>query len=65
VARETRSEAGARVLATFEDSPFYARSAIAHRLDGQDATSMHESLELDRFSLGLVRAMLPFRMPRG
>jgi carotenoid 1,2-hydratase len=64
VARETRSETDARVTASFEDSPFYTRSAIAHRLDGQDVVSMHESLDLDRFSLNLVRAMLPFRMPR-
>ena len=64
VARETRSEAGAKVMATFEDSPFYTRSRVAHRLDGQDAVSMHESLDLDRFSLNIVRAMLPFRMPR-
>ena len=64
VQRETRSEAQAQVTATFEDSPFYARSAVAHRLDGQDAISMHESLDLDRFSNGVVRAMLPFRMPR-
>ena len=64
VQRETRSEADAKVTATFEDSPFYARSAVAHRLDGEDAISMHESLDLDRFSNGVVRAMLPFRMPR-
>ena len=64
VERETRSEAGAQVAATFEDSPFYARSAIAHRLDGEDAVSMHESLDLERFSRNIVRAMLPFRMPR-
>jgi carotenoid 1,2-hydratase len=64
VERETRSEADARVTATFESSPFYTRSAVAHRLDGEDAVSMHESLDLDRFSNNIVRAMLPFRMPR-
>jgi carotenoid 1,2-hydratase len=27
-------------------------------------TAVHESLELDRFTLPIVQAMLPFRMPR-
>jgi len=64
VKRETRSDTDARVTAGFEDSPFYTRSRIAHRLDGEDTTSMHEALDCDRFAHPLVRAMLPFRMPR-
>ncbi len=63
IPRETRGE-GARVLSTLEDAPFYARSRIAHRLAGQDAISMHEALDLDRFASPVVKAMLPFRMPR-
>ena len=63
IARETRGE-GARVLSTLEDAPFYARSRIAHRLAGEDAISMHEALDLDRFASPIVKAMLPFRMPR-
>ncbi|MEX6504853.1 carotenoid 1,2-hydratase [Jiella sp. M17.18] len=64
--RSTRSEAaaGARVVETLEDSPFYARSVVATRLLGRDVTAMHESLDLDRFARPLVQAMLPFRMPR-
>jgi carotenoid 1,2-hydratase len=62
--RFTRSEQPAHVLSTLEDAPFYARSRIAHRVDGEDAISVHESLDLDRFSNPLVKAMLPFRMPR-
>jgi carotenoid 1,2-hydratase len=62
--RLTRSESPARVLETLEDAPFYARSRIAHRVDGEDAISMHESLDLDRFASPVVKAMLPFRMPR-
>ncbi len=62
--RLTRSERPARVLETLEDAPFYARSRIAHRVDGEDAISMHESLDLDRFANPVVKAMLPFRMPR-
>jgi carotenoid 1,2-hydratase len=62
--RLTRSEQPARVLSTLEDAPFYARSRIAHRVDGEDVISVHESLDLDRFSNPVVKAMLPFRMPR-
>ena len=49
---------------SLEDAPFYARARIAHRLDGEDAVSMHETLDLDRFASPVVQAMLPFRMPR-
>ena len=63
--RETRSDdARARVLRTFEDTPFYARSLLASTLDGEPVRAVHESLSLDRFRNPLVRLMLPFRMPR-
>ncbi|WP_342394871.1 hypothetical protein [uncultured Rhodoblastus sp.] len=52
------------MLATLGDAPFYARSSIAHCVDGEDAISTHESLDLDRFVNPVVKAMLPFRMPR-
>jgi carotenoid 1,2-hydratase len=66
IARGTRSQAGhpARVLATLEDTPFYARSIISTGLAGEAATSMHESLDLERFRSAVVQLMLPFRMPR-
>ncbi|MBV8973437.1 MAG: hydratase [Sphingomonadaceae bacterium] len=66
MARGTRVDPGgvARVTRTWEDSPFYVRSALATRLLGEDCAAVHESLSLDRFRMGLVRAMLPFRMPR-
>ncbi len=62
--RETRSEHDARVLASFEDAPFYSRSLIEHTLSGEIVRSVHESLDLDRFAQPIVHAMLPFRMPR-
>ena len=62
--RLVRSEDEARVISTLEDAPFYARSHIAHRIDGEQAQSVHESLDLDRFASPVVKAMLPFRMPR-
>jgi len=64
VDRATRSQGEAHVTKTFEDAPFYARSQIAHRIDGEDVVSMHEALDLDRFANPLVKLMLPFRMPR-
>ena len=64
VARDTRSDGAARLLESLEDAPFYARSRIAHRIAGEDAISMHETLDLDRFASPIVKAMLPFRMPR-
>ncbi|MGQ9659994.1 MAG: carotenoid 1,2-hydratase [Thermochromatium sp.] len=53
-----------RVVATLEDTPFYARSVVETRLLGQRITSVHESLCLDRFRTPWVKMLLPFRMPR-
>ncbi len=66
IPRFTRAEApdGARATQTLEDTPFYARSVLQTRLLGETTTAVHESLELDRFALPIVQAMLPFRMPR-
>lgn len=64
--RATRADDGGNpaVRRTFEDTPFYARSLLSTRLEGERAAAVHESLSLDRFRLPIVRAMLPFRMPR-
>ncbi len=66
IARGTQSETGqsAKVIDTLEDTPFYARSVVETRLLGESATSVHESLCLDRFRSGWVQTLLPFRMPR-
>jgi carotenoid 1,2-hydratase len=52
------------VVATLQDTPFYARSVVSTEWYGTPATAMHESLSLDRFRTPWVQAMLPFRMPR-
>jgi carotenoid 1,2-hydratase len=52
------------IIKILEDAPFYARSALSAQLDGQRVTMMHESLNLDRLKNPIIRAMLPFRMPR-
>ncbi|MEZ5788349.1 MAG: hydratase [Xanthobacteraceae bacterium] len=65
VTRSVGSENGAaEIPSTLEDAPFYARSLLAHRVCGEDAVAVHESLSLDRFRAPWVQAMLPFRMPR-
>ena len=66
VPRFAHSDAGhpARVLETFTDAPFYARSMIEARWCGEPVVAMHESLSLARFDTRWVQAMLPFRMPR-
>jgi carotenoid 1,2-hydratase len=63
--RQSRAEDGdIAVLRTLEDGPFYARSLLSARMLGVRAPAIHESLSLDRFRAPVVKAMLPFRMPR-
>jgi carotenoid 1,2-hydratase len=64
IPRTTRSDGPATVVRTLEDTPFYARSLVRTVLGGTTLDSVHESLSLDRFQSPVVRAMLPFRMPR-
>jgi len=66
LSRLARADAGyiARVRATWEDTPFYARTAISTRLWGEDVVAVHESLDMNRFRSGAVQWMLPWRMPR-
>lgn len=65
MSRFTRSEPGVcGVAGTWEDTPFYSRSALMTRLLGENAHGVHESLSLGRLRHPVVRAMLPFRMPR-
>lgn len=66
IKRATRADAGqtARVVKTWIDAPFYARSALSTRLFGEDVQAVHESLALGRFRSPIVQSMLPYRMPR-
>jgi carotenoid 1,2-hydratase len=50
--------------ANLEDTPFYARAQLEGRVGGEAASIVHETLSLDRLRSPVVRAMLPFRMPR-
>jgi len=53
-----------RIVKGLEGGPFYARSLLGATMQGEPVLSVHESLNLDRFSSRVVQAMLPFRMPR-
>lgn len=66
VARSTRAAAAspARILRTFEDTPFYSRSMLGFCRDGVAANAVHESVDLDRFASRWVQMLLPFKMPR-
>jgi len=66
VKRATRADAGStpRVIKTWIDAPFYARSLLSTRLFGEDVRAVHESLSLGRFRSPIVQSMLPYRMPR-
>lgn len=66
ISRRSRADAGHLpcVVKTWIDAPFYARSALATRLFGENVMAVHESLSLDRFRSPIVQSMLPYRMPR-
>ncbi|MFM9978269.1 MAG: hydratase [Sphingomonadaceae bacterium] len=61
--RRTRGT-GVKLVKTWENAPFYARSALTTELYGERVDAVHESLAMDRFVSPLVQWMLPFRMPR-
>ena len=56
--------ARAKAVETLEDTPFYARSLLRLEHEGRPATTVHESLSLQRFTRKWVQVLLPFRMPR-
>ena len=64
--RTTRTEHArrARIVRTLEDTPFYTRSVVDLRVLGEDAPTVHESVDLDRFASRWVQTLLPYRMPR-
>ena len=65
ITRRSRSDNGhSKVLTTWEDTPFYARSTLASRIHGENVIAVQESLDMDRFASGIVQFMLPYRMPR-
>jgi carotenoid 1,2-hydratase len=64
MSRRMRSSAPVQINAQLEDTPFYQRALLKSELLGQPVHSFHESLSIPRLVSPLVRAMLPWRMPR-
>jgi carotenoid 1,2-hydratase len=64
IERNMRSAGPAEVEATYEDTPFYARSVVRSQLMGENTVSMHESLNVARLIAPSTQLMLPFKMPR-
>lgn len=66
VRRETRADLGTqpRQVKSMLDAPFYCRSVVKTRIDGQDSTGVHEALDLRRYASPLLKPMLAVRVPR-
>ncbi|WP_437486405.1 carotenoid 1,2-hydratase [Sorangium sp. So ce1014] len=66
MARDIAADPGSapRLLRTYEDTPFYARSLATATFGGKPAAVVHEALSLDRFASPWVQLLLPFRMRR-
>ena len=66
IARDTRCDVGHRPRQTMAllDAPFYSRSLVQTRIDGETVQGVHEALDLRRFRSPIVKAMLAIRVPR-
>ena len=66
VARETRADAGyqPKQVKAMLDAPFYCRSAVKTKLDGEETVGVHEALDLVRFRSPFIKPMLAVRVPR-
>lgn len=66
VERKTRCDAGKMPVheRKLEDSPFYTRSLIRTTIGGEEVPMVHETFDGDRYASRIVKAMLPFKMPR-
>ena len=64
--RETRADAGTqpRQVMAMLDAPFYSRSLVQTRINGQASVGVHEALDLDRFASPFLKPMLALRVPR-
>ncbi|MEL6551026.1 MAG: carotenoid 1,2-hydratase [Pseudomonadota bacterium] len=66
VKRETRSDEGylPHQVQNMLDAPFYSRSAVRTRIEGEETVGVHEALDLRRFRSPLLKPMLAVRVPR-
>jgi len=67
VKRETRADPGAprpRQVKAMLEAPFYSRSMVETRIDGETSVGVHEALDLRRFRSPIIKPMLAVRVPR-
>jgi carotenoid 1,2-hydratase len=66
VRRETRGDCGfrPRQVMNMLDAPFYSRSMVETRINGEMTVGVHEALDLTRFRSPLIKPMLAVRVPR-
>jgi len=66
VKRETRADAGycPEQVKVLLDAPFYTRSVVRTRINGEETTGVHEALDLNRFASNWLMPMLAVRVPR-
>lgn len=66
IARDTRADPGTRPRQVMQmlEAPFYSRSAVETVLWGERSQGVHEVLDLRRFRLPGIKAMLAVRVPR-
>ena len=66
VRRETRADAGytPRQVKAMLDAPFYTRSVVRTRINGEVTDGVHEALDLNRFASPFLKPMLAVRVPR-
>lgn len=66
VARQTRADEGytPKQIKPMLDAPFYCRSAVRTKINGEETTGVHEALNLRRFRSPLLKPMLAVRVPR-
>ncbi|MDT8857887.1 carotenoid 1,2-hydratase [Paracoccaceae bacterium Fryx2] len=64
--RETRADAGhkPRQVMPMLEAPFYSRSMVETRIGGELSVGVHEALDLHRFRIPALKAMLAVRVPR-
>ena len=66
ISRDTRCDPGHKPRQTMAmlDAPFYSRSLVQTKIEGETVTGVHEALDLRRFSSPVVKAMVAVRVPR-
>jgi carotenoid 1,2-hydratase len=66
VKRETRADTGyqPKQVKAMLDAPFYNRSAVRTRINGEETVGVHEALDLNRFRGPWLMPMLAVRVPR-